>query len=132
VLLAEAEELGAGPKGPAGVRVLCGTLAAPVIARVAELLATGGGAPVRPFSVVNGLFGEHVTVTGLLGGAEVLDALRTASLADNEWLLAPRGFLPEGLGRTLDGVSEGALAAACGGRLALADSLAEGFATMHK
>ncbi|HET6494633.1 MAG TPA: DUF512 domain-containing protein, partial [Thermoleophilia bacterium] len=39
VLLAEAEELGAGPDGPAGIRVLCGTLAVPVIARVAELLA---------------------------------------------------------------------------------------------
>ena len=132
VLLAEAEEVGAGPKGPAGVRVLCGTLAAPVIARVGELLATGDGAPVRPFPVVNRLFGEHVTVTGLLGGAEVLEALRVAPLADNEWLLAPRGFLPESLGRTLDGVGEGALAAACGGRLALADSLAEGFATMHE
>jgi putative radical SAM enzyme (TIGR03279 family) len=131
VLLAEAEELGAGPKGPVGVRVLCGTLAAPVIARVAELLAPGG-APMRPFPVVNRLFGEHVTVTGLLGGAEVLEALRAAPLGDGEWLLAPRGFLPGGLGRTLDGVGEGEIAAACGGRLALADSLAEGFATMRR
>ena len=71
-------------------------------------------------------------MTGLLGGAEVLDALRAAPLADGEWLLAPRGFLPESLGRTLDGVGEDELAAACGGRLALADSLAEAFATMRR
>ena len=34
-------------------------------------LAAGGGRAVRPFVVANRLFGPHVTVTGLLGGAEV-------------------------------------------------------------
>jgi len=131
VLLEEARELGAGPQGPSAVRVLCGTLAAPVIARAAEILAAGGGAPLRPFPVVNQLFGEHVTVTGLLGGAEVLAALAAAPLAPGEWLLAPRGVLPAALGRTLDGVAEGDLAAACGGRLALGETLAEGFVRMR-
>ncbi len=42
----------------------------------------------------NRLFGPHVTVTGLLGGREVLDALRGEPLAAGEWLLAPRAFLP--------------------------------------
>ena len=64
--------------------------------------------------VANRLFGPHVTVTGLLGGAEVLDALRRRPLAADEWLLAPRVFLPADLGRTLDDVSEDELAAACG------------------
>ena len=128
-LLAEAAELGAGPRGPAAVRVLCGTLAVPLIERAAELLS--GGAPLRPFTVTNRLFGEHVTVTGLLGAAEVVDALRAAPLAEDEWLLAPRVFLPAESGRTLDGVGEAELAAACGGRLVLAESLTEGFARMR-
>jgi Protein of unknown function (DUF512) len=122
-LLAEAAELGAGPAR--ATRVLTGTLAAPVVARAAGLLR--GGAPLEPFVVENRLFGPHVTVTGLLGGAEVLDALRRRPLVDNEWLLAPRVFLPAALGRTLDDVGEDELAAACGGRLVLAASLVEGF-----
>ena len=86
--------------------------------------------PVRAFVVENRLFGPHVTVTGLLGGAEVLDALRRDPLAAGEWLLAPRTFLPADLGRTLDDVGEDELAAACGGRLVLADSLGEAFARL--
>ena len=54
-----------------GLRILSGTLAEPVIAGAAKLLAAGYAVPVRPFVVTNRLFGPHVTVTGLLGGAEV-------------------------------------------------------------
>ena len=61
---------------------------------------------MRSFAVENALFGPHVTVTGLLGGAEVLEALRRDPLAAGEWLAAPRVWLPEELGRTLDDVSE--------------------------
>jgi len=128
-LLDEAATLGEGPRGPAAVRVLTGTLAAPVAERAAGLLR--GGAPVRPFVVGNRLFGAHVTVTGLLGGEEVVDALRGDPLGDDEWLVAPRVFLPQGLGRCLDDVGEEELAAACGG-LALADSLAEAFGRLSR
>jgi putative radical SAM enzyme (TIGR03279 family) len=124
-LLDEAAELGAGPAGVASVRVLTGTLATPVIARAASLLQ--GGAPLRPFTVENRLFGPHVTVTGLLGGEEVRNAVRREPLAAGEWLLAPRVFLPEALGRTLDDVGADELAAACDGRLVIAASLREGF-----
>ena len=93
-----------------GVRLLTGTLARPVVERVAALLAPAAGVPVRAFAVGNELFGPHVTVTGLLGGAEVLDALRRDPLADGEWLAAPRVWLPEDLGRTLDDVDEAEIA----------------------
>jgi putative radical SAM enzyme (TIGR03279 family) len=130
-LLAEVETLvnGRRPAGPraAGVRLLSGTLAEPVISRAAEALRGYYGRPVRPLEVSNRLFGPHVTVTGLLGGAEVLEALRRDPLADGEWLLAPRLFLPAALGRTLDDVGEDELAAACDGRLAVVESLTEGF-----
>jgi len=110
--------------------VLAGTLAAPVVERLAALLR--GAAPLRPFVVENRLFGQHVTVTGLLGGAEVVDALRADPLGDDEWLVAPRVFLPQSLGRCLDDVHEDELAAACGGRLVLADSLAEAFGRLTR
>jgi putative radical SAM enzyme (TIGR03279 family) len=129
-VLAEVEAL-AGRRAAAlrvaAVRLLSGTLAEPVIERASEALQAHYGVPVRPLVVPNRLFGPQVTVTGLLGGAEVLEALRRDPLAEGEWLLAPRLFLPAALGRTLDDVGEDELAAGCGGRLAVVKSLSEGF-----
>jgi len=137
--LASARQTAAGRRGPAAkrlragaLRVLCGALAEPVVASAAKGLAAAFDLPVRAFAVENRLFGPHVTVTGLLGGREVLDALHDASLAAGEWLVAPRVFLPAELGRTLDDVGEDELAAACGGRLVLADSLRQAFATLSR
>ena len=90
------------------------------------------GAAVRPYIVANRLFGGTVTVTGLLGGREVLAALRAQPLGRDEWLLAPRAFLPEDLGRTLDEVSETELAAACGGRLSLGRDLSSAVAAVRR
>jgi putative radical SAM enzyme (TIGR03279 family) len=130
-LLDDAAELAHAPRHGVALRLLCGTLAEPVLRRAAGLLTTTG-APVRPFPVANELFGPHVTVTGLLGGEEVLAALAHQPLAADEWLLAPRSFLPEALGRTLDDVGEDALLAACGGRLVLAPSLRDAYATLAR
>jgi putative radical SAM enzyme (TIGR03279 family) len=123
------------PRSPArvgGVRLLTGVLAEPVVAEAADLLAAEAGTSLRPFAVSNELFGPHVTVTGLLGGAEVLGALSSEPLADGEWLVAPRAWLPEDLGRTLDDVAEAELTAACDGRLVVARSLAEAFARLSR
>ena len=87
---------------------------------------------MRPFAVENRVFGPHVTVTGLLGGAEVLEALRRDPLAAGEWLLAPRTWLPADLGCTLDDVAENDLAAACGGRLVVAETLSDAFARLSE
>lgn len=130
-LLAEAAGLTPSrPRGVAGVRLLTGTLARPVVAAAAALLEPAAGTAVRPFVVENTLFGPHVTVTGLLGGREVLDALRRDPLADGEWLAAPRLWLPADLGRTLDDVGEDELAAACGGHLVVVDSVGDAFARL--
>ena len=103
-----------------------------MLERAAAVLAPAAGVPVRSFAVENALFGPHVTVTGLLGGAEVLEALRRDPLAAGEWLAAPRVWLPEELGRTLDDVSEDDLAAAAGGRLVVADTLGDAFARLSR
>jgi len=113
------------------LRVLCGDLAAPVVELACRRLAAHGVA-ARPFVVHNELFGPHVTVTGLLGGREVARALAREPLAAAEWLVAPRDWLPEALGATLDDVGEQELAAACGGRLVLADGLRAAFATLAR
>jgi len=120
------------PQGVSGVRLLTGTLARPVVARAAAVLQREAGLSVRPFAVENALFGPHVTVTGLLGGAEVLDALRREPLAAGEWLAAPRVWLPADLGRTLDDVAEEELEAACGGRLSVVGSLEEAFGRLSR
>jgi putative radical SAM enzyme (TIGR03279 family) len=124
---------GASPlaaRGVTGVRLLCGTLARPVLELAGAQLAAAAGVPVRPLVVANAVFGRHVTVTGLLGGAEVLAELRRDPLTEGEWLAAPRVWLPEELGRTLDDVREDQLAAACGGRRVLGDSLRSVFARL--
>ena len=128
-LLAEADALELTASGPS-LALLGGTAAAPVLAEAGRRLARRTGAAVRPYIVANRLFGGAVTVTGLLGGREVVAALREQPLARDEWLLAPRAFLPEELGRTLDEVSEKELAAACGGRLALGHDLASAVAAV--
>jgi len=130
-LLADADELTIAPTSPP-VALLGGTASAPVLAEAARRLKARTDAPVRPFVVENALFGPRVTVTGLLGGREVRAALRDRPLAAGEWLLAPRTFLPAELGRTLDDVTEGELAAACGGRLALGDDLAAALAAVRR
>ncbi len=141
-LLLEASELGdesvAGSAGgqeerPArqahALRLLSGVLAAPVMQALADVLAPAG-VRCRPLVVQNRLFGPHVTVTGLLGGEEVLEALRREPLDGGEWLLAPRTFLPAALGRTLDDLTEAGVAEACEGRLAVGADLHDAFATL--
>jgi putative radical SAM enzyme (TIGR03279 family) len=129
-LLAEVATLADGRRvglRAGAVRLLSGSLAEPVLSRAGGVLQGHYGLPVRPLVVVNRLFGPHVTVTGLLGGSEVLEALYRDPLAASEWLLAPRLFLPAALGRTLDNVGEDAISDACDGRFAVVESLTEGF-----
>ncbi len=132
LLLAEAQEVAASPPlhpAPPAFRLLGGTLARPVLDETCAAL-TAAGLSCRPFIVANRLFGSHVTVTGLLGGGELLDALAADPLAPGEWLVAPRDFLPAGLECTLDAVPAARLEAACGDRLVLAGGLGEALARL--
>jgi putative radical SAM enzyme (TIGR03279 family) len=133
-LLGEADEIAAGEPlrpVPPPLRLLGGTLARPVLDEACRRLA-GAGLRCQPFVVANRLFGSHVTVTGLLGGREVVAALQADPLAPGEWLAAPRDFLPAALGRTLDDVAVADIEAACDDRLVLGDGLAEAFARLSR
>jgi hypothetical protein len=111
------------------LRLLGGEAARPVLEEACRRLAAAR-IECRPFIVGNQLFGPHVTVTGLLGGREVLAALAADPLAPGEQLLAPRDVAPHDLERTLDDVPVEQLAQACGGRLVLGDGLADAFARL--
>ena len=113
-----------------GVRLLRGTLAAAgrgARRRGARRGRRRAGAALR---VENALFGPHVTVTGLLGGAEVLDGLRRDRLPAASGSLAPRAFCPRTSAARSTTSREDQLAAACGGRLVVADALSEAFARL--
>jgi putative radical SAM enzyme (TIGR03279 family) len=61
--------------GTRSCTLVCGTSIAPIMRRVAGDLAEKSGCRIEVIPVVNWLFGETVTVSGLLGGEDVLRAL---------------------------------------------------------
>jgi putative radical SAM enzyme (TIGR03279 family) len=70
--------------------LICGTLVAPVLRCAARRLAVPGGVRLDVVPAINRLFGETVTVSGLLGGEDVLAALRGRDLG--EMVFLPRAM----------------------------------------
>ncbi len=80
--------------------LVCGSLIAPTLTELAADLAARTGADLQVVAVANRLFGETVTVSGLLAGADVLAALEGRALGER--VFVPRAML-EAEGRlTLD------------------------------
>jgi putative radical SAM enzyme (TIGR03279 family) len=78
----------------------CGTLIAPTLSDMASGLAARTGALLEVVAVPNRLFGETVTVSGLLAGADLVTALAGRDLGER--VLVPRAMF-EAEGRlTLD------------------------------
>jgi putative radical SAM enzyme (TIGR03279 family) len=69
------------------LRLVTGRSMAPFLRDRASLLGEATGAEVEVVEVTNGFFGETVTVAGLLGGADMRDAL--ASGRDGDLILIP-------------------------------------------
>ena len=96
-------QLAQGIRRPRGrVLMVTGTLAASLVEEVCGKLNAAADAPAdggaggesldvvyEPLVVENHLFGPHVTVTGLLGGGELLEAAREARPGPDEMLLIP-------------------------------------------
>lgn len=70
--------------------LICGTLVAPLLARIVEELNGLTGADVRLVPVVNHFFGSVTTVSGLLTGQDVVTALQGEVLG--EVVLLPRAM----------------------------------------
>ncbi len=75
------------PEG--GVYLLTGTLGAPVVQAACEKLSRKSQAAVSTLVAGNRLFGPHVTVTGLLGGRDIVRAAEAMGLGRKDLLLLP-------------------------------------------
>jgi len=115
------------PSVPRRVTLVCGMSIAPVLSAMATELRDITGVDVEVVSVVNRLFGEQVTVSGLLTGADVLEALRGRDLGE-------RVFLPEGMFApgeadeervTLDDLTLASMATQLGVPVSLASTMSE-------
>ncbi len=84
--------------------VVTGRLFSPVLQQLLNEMQEVFGLSFDLIPVVNRLFGEHVTVAGLLGGAEVIDSLREAAVEVPVFL--PSSMLDASGLRTLDGLSK--------------------------
>jgi len=113
--LAEAQELlaVAEPLPPMDVTVVTGTSAYAYVAGFTRDLSQKTGVAIRTVAVINRLFGEQVTVTGLISGSDIVAAL--GNLPVGRVLLIPDVMLKEGEGLFLDdmGLSDLAAALAC-------------------
>ncbi len=93
----------ARPSGDFRVTVVTGTSAYGFVAEFLEKLGGKTGIDISVVAVENRLFGESVTVCGLVAGNDIIAALRGADLGAA--LLVPDVMLKEGEGIFLDDVS---------------------------
>lgn len=98
----------AGKRGGSNrLTAVCGTAIAPLLGEILAELGEVGGPQVHLVPVENSFFGPTVTVSGLLTGADVLDALRGVDPGD--LVVLPRAMLDSEGVFTLDGESPGSL-----------------------
>jgi putative radical SAM enzyme (TIGR03279 family) len=103
---------------------LVGRLAAPALERMAERWAVRAGWRPSVRVVDNRLFGEQVTVSGLLSGADLVRELERLP-GDVDDVVLPRGAFAFDGETTLDGLSADVVGAAHPGRVHLASTPAE-------
>jgi putative radical SAM enzyme (TIGR03279 family) len=103
--------------------VVCGTLIAPLMTRIAADLSQRFGAHIAVRAVENGFFGESVTVSGLLTGGDVMDALKERDLGEVVFL--PRAMFEVTGESTLDDVTIGQMQDSLGVRVVKAGGLDE-------
>jgi hypothetical protein len=103
---------------------LVGRLAAPALQRMADLWSARAGWRPDVRVVDNALFGEQVTVSGLLSGADLVRELEALPASVDDVVLPRSAFAFDGQ-TTLDALSAQAVGAAHPGRVHLASTPAE-------
>jgi putative radical SAM enzyme (TIGR03279 family) len=103
---------GSAAASPSLVTLACGTLIAPVLVALAADLAACAGLRVQTVPVTNHLFGETVTVSGLLAGHDLLAALQERDLGQRVYV--PRAMFDATAHLTLDNLSQEDLSARLG------------------
>ena len=105
------------------ITLVCGTLVAPLLARLAGELSEYLKAPARALPVVNGFFGNSVTVSGLLTGQDVRRALERENPSGLVFL--PRAMFDSEGQLTLDDLTLAVLGSGLDARLAVAGKLSD-------
>ncbi len=101
---------------PVELALVCATLIAPTLQRVADRLSRVENLHARVVPVINQFFGETVTVSGLLMGQDVVPALRAAGV---KRVLLPRVMFDHTGMRTLDEYSLEQIASESGAAVAV-------------
>jgi len=101
----------------------CGTLIAPLLEEMAEEYNALLSMQVEVFPIENRFFGPTITVSGLLTGQDVIEALSGRHLGESLYL--PRSMFDASGERTLDGMTVEDMEAALGVRVGMAESMGE-------
>jgi putative radical SAM enzyme (TIGR03279 family) len=126
LFLAEAEEVlaEAVPLRPMTVMVVTGESPYRYLTDFLSALAGKTGIDFRPVAIRNRLFGDEITVTGLVAGRDIIDTLQAMTLP--ELVLLPDVMLKEGEGCFLDDVTIDDLAASVGAAVVVVPSTPAG------
>ena len=114
---------GRGRAAVSRITLVCGTLIAPVLREIASELEATFGIEASVVPVVNRFFGETVTVSGLLAGADVISELRQHD--SGQHIFVPRAMFDHDLRATLDDVPLARLIDALGVPTTPIDSMSE-------
>lgn len=109
---------------PVTVTVVTGESPYQYLADFLSKLAAKTGATLQPVAVRNRLFGESVTVTGLVAGRDIIEELRGSELGDV--VLIPDVMLKEGEGVFLDDLSVDELGDALGAKVIVVEASPSG------
>ena len=101
--------------------VVCGTLIGPTIERLLSKMGDAAGIQYSVAPVINRFFGASITVSGLLTGQDVLQALRRRALGDI--VILPRVMFDASGNNTLDDLSLTHIEQELGSRVSVASSL---------
>ncbi len=105
------------------VTLVCGTLIAPLLEVVSAKLAGRTGLEIEVVPVINDFFGPTVTVSGLLTGRDVIEALRGRDLGEAVFL--PRAMFDASGKLTLDDISPSGMGERLGVRVEVAGTMGE-------
>jgi putative radical SAM enzyme (TIGR03279 family) len=126
LFLSEAEAVleEAGPLGPFRVTVVTGESPYRLLSGFLRSLSEKTGVELEPVAVKNSLFGARVTVTGLVGGDDIVKALKGRDLGVA--VIVPDVMLKEGEGLFLDDMTVEELERSLGSPVAVAEATPHG------
>jgi putative radical SAM enzyme (TIGR03279 family) len=127
LFLAEVEDVlgSAEHLGNANVTVITGVSPYPHVSEFLERLQEKTGVSFRLNAVVNSLFGDSVTVTGLVSGRDIVECLKKAG--HDDLVMLPDVMLKEGEGIFIDSMSLQDLRRETGADIVTFDSTPTGF-----